>query len=74
MAWSAILAVALFFPVRQLIYVMSVRRAERKGGAPVEPDAQRALRKRATFTAGLLSFVFAVGYVHVMFGKIYGAP
>ncbi len=72
--WTVLLGLALFFPVRQLIYVLSVRRAQRKSGAPVEPEAQRALRGRASFTSGLLCFVFAVLYVHVIFDRLYGAP
>lgn len=58
--WTAILAALLFIPVRQLIWVISVRKAERDGKAD---DARRqALKKRATITAALLCFVFAFFY------------
>jgi len=58
--WAIVLAVALFYPVRQLIWVLSVRRAERDGN---EDEARRqALKRRATVTSVLLSFVFAVIY------------
>lgn len=70
--WTALLCVALFFPVRQLIFVMSVRRAQRKSDSSLEDSAIRSLRKRAAFTAGLLCFVFGVLYVHVIFDRLYG--
>jgi len=58
--WAIVLAIALFYPVRQLIWVLSVRRAERDGN---EDEARRrSLKRRATVTSVLLSFVFAVIY------------
>ncbi len=63
--WGIALAIALFFPVRQLIWVMQVRRAERDG----EIDEQRrgALKRRAGATAALLSAVFSYFYVASLF-------
>ena len=58
--WAVLLALALFLPVRQLIWVMSMRRAEKKG-ADLEEAAPR-LKRRAAATAGLLCFVFAYFY------------
>ncbi len=62
-----ILAVALFFPIRKIIWVMSVRRAQRKGEAGDE-EVQQRLFRRATVTAALLSFVFALLYTNYLFG------
>ncbi len=62
--WAIILAVLLFVPVRQLIWVVSVRKAERDG----KPDKTRrqTLKKRASVTAALLCFVFAFFYTAAM--------
>jgi len=64
--WTVALGVSLYFPARRLIWVLSVRRAERRHG-PVDEARRDALRKRAGLTAGLLCFVFAVMYVHYLF-------
>lgn len=63
--WIVVLAAALFVPVRRLIWVLSVRKAERDGQA--DEARRRALRKRAGVTAALLGFVFAYFYVTIMF-------
>ncbi|MDH3472959.1 MAG: hypothetical protein OEM59_04635 [Rhodospirillales bacterium] len=65
--WAALLGVALFFPVRQLIWVLYMRRALRKG----EPDEAegRRLRQRATATAVMLCFIFALLYTSYLFGR-----
>jgi hypothetical protein len=72
--WTAILGLALFLPVRQLIWVMSVRREERKTGNTPDEARRSALKRRASVTSGLLCLVFSVAYVDVMFGGIYGSP
>jgi hypothetical protein len=72
--WAAILAAALFFPVRQLIWVVSVRRQERKQGRPMDDAERLALKRRASFTAALLCFIFSILYVQVMIGKLYPPP
>jgi hypothetical protein len=58
--WALVLAAMLFYPVRQLIWALSVRRAERDG----QPDETRRnrLRRRATITSIMLVFVFAFLY------------
>ena len=63
--WSLGLGVALFFPVRQLIWVRYMRRAQRQG----EPDEAegRRLKKRATVTAVLICFVFSALYTGHLF-------
>ncbi len=59
--WVLILAAALFYPVRQLIWALAVRRQERREGKTDE-ETRQALKRRANFTAVLLSFVFAYFY------------
>ena len=63
--WALVLAFALFFPVRRIIWVLSVRRAERDG---VDDEARRTrLKRRAGVTAALLVFIFAYAYTRAMF-------
>ena len=59
--WILILAAALFYPVRQLIWALTVRRQERREGKTDEVTRQ-ALKRRANITAILLSFVFSYFY------------
>jgi hypothetical protein len=65
--WALVLALALFFPVRQLIWVLYVRRAQKQSGGDVEAAEQARLKKRASVTAALLCFVFAVIYTNYLF-------
>ena len=67
--WALALALALFVPVRQFIWVVYVRRAMREG--EVEEEERVRLKRRAGFTAGLLCFVFAFIYTMHLFR---GAP
>lgn len=62
--WAVILAALLFVPVRQLIWVVSVRKAERDGKQ--DETRRQALKKRASVTAALLCFVFAFFYTAAM--------
>ncbi|MCZ6862011.1 MAG: hypothetical protein O7I42_17330 [Alphaproteobacteria bacterium] len=62
--WAIILAVLLFVPVRQLIWVVSVRKAERDG--KLDKTRRQTLKKRASVTAALLCFVFAFFYTAAM--------
>ncbi len=67
--WSAALGVALFFPIRQLIWVMAVRRQQRKsGGRLPDEEARDYMKSRAGVTSALLCLVFAATYGGVMFG------
>lgn len=62
--WTVVLTVALFFPVRHLIWVLTVRRAIRKGGEDnVGEEEQARLKRRAGVTAALLCFAFSLFYV-----------
>lgn len=71
--WTGLLGVALFFPVRQLIWVLSVRREESRLGKPTDDARRRLLKRRATVTSMLLCFVFAVAYIQVMFRSLNGS-
>lgn len=63
--WTLVLTAGLFLPVRQLIWVLYMRRAQGRGTVD-EADGRR-LKKRATITAALLSFVFSVFYTSYLF-------
>ncbi len=67
MLWTLVLSGMLFFPVRQLIWTLYIRRAERGGSADDEKRA--TLKKRATVTAGLLTFVFSFVYTSYLFSS-----
>ena len=63
--WALALALALFIPVRQLIWVIYVRRANRQSETD---EAERAhLKRRAAVTSALLCFVFAFIYAMHLF-------
>jgi hypothetical protein len=65
--WALALTVALYYPVRQLIWTLQVRRAERDG----ERDETRraALKKRASVSSALLCFVFSWLYSWQLFSS-----
>ena len=64
--WVIVLSLALFFPVRQLIWVLYVRKRQ-KSQETVSDDEKMSLKKRATFTSALLSIVFSYLYVSQVF-------
>jgi hypothetical protein len=72
--WTAVLAAALFFPVRQLIWVVSVRRQERKRGQQADEAERTLLKRRAGLTAALLCFIFSILYVQATISKLYPLP
>ena len=68
--WVVLLAAALFFPVRQMIWVLTVRRAIRKGGEENVDAAERnRLKRRAGVTSALLCILFSAVYVNVLFSE-----
>jgi hypothetical protein len=69
--WTFLLVVALFYPVRQLIWALSVRREERNTGTPADEIRRSALKRRAGVTAALLCFVFAMLYQNVLMSQLY---
>ena len=64
--WVIVLSSALFFPVRQLIWVLYVRKKQ-KSQKIVSDDEKKSLKKRATLTSVLLSIVFSYLYVSQVF-------
>jgi len=64
--WVALLSMALFFPVRQLIWVLYVRRKQKEQQS-VSEDEKIILKKRATLTSILLCVVFSYLYVNQVF-------
>ena len=66
--WIIVLSTALFFPVRQLIWVLYVRKKQ-KSQTTVSDDEKKNLKKRATFTSVLLCIVFSYLYVTQVFNS-----
>ena len=64
--WVVVLTTALFFPVRQMIWVLYVRKKQ-KMQKEVSEDEKRILKKRASFTSILLCIVFSYIYVEQVF-------
>ena len=64
--WIILLSTVLFFPVRQLIWVLYVRKKQKTQGS-VSEEEKSSLKKRATFTAILLCIVFSYLYVKQVF-------
>ena len=66
--WMALLAAALFFPARQIIWVLSVRRAIGKAGEEeIDAAEKQRLKKRANVTSALLCSLFSQFYFSVLF-------
>jgi hypothetical protein len=64
--WTLLLSTVLFFPVRKLIWVLYVRKAQ-KTQKTVSENEKKTLKKRATFTSILLCIVFSYIYVNQVF-------
>ena len=64
--WVIVLTMALFFPVRQMIWVLYVRKKQ-KSQKTVSDEEKKQLKKRATFTSILLCVVFSYLYVTQVF-------
>ena len=64
--WIIILSAVLFFPVRQLIWVLYVRKKQKVQKA-VSDEEKQILKKRATFTSIFLCIVFSYIYVNQVF-------
>ena len=65
--WTILLSIALFYPVRQLIWILYVRRTQKKQQS-VSDVEKNILKRRATFTSIFLSIVFSYVYVSQVFG------
>ncbi len=66
--WIFVLSVALFFPVRQLIWVLYVRKKQKTEKNVSEEEIKKE-KKRATFTSILLCVVFSYLYVVQVFNS-----
>ena len=64
--WTLLLSVALFYPVRQLIWILYVRRLQKKQKLVTEEE-KKILKKKANFTSIFLSIVFSYIYVTQVF-------
>ena len=64
--WVIILSAALFFPVRQMIWVLYVRKKQKAQGE-VSEEEKKGLKKRSSFTSILLCIVFSYLYVIQVF-------
>ncbi len=62
-----ILALLLFFPVSNFIWVMSVRRLERKLGKALSEQERQGQRNRARIIAAFVSLLFSLLFnTHLM--------
>jgi ABC-type bacteriocin/lantibiotic exporter with double-glycine peptidase domain len=66
--WTLALAVALFFPVSNIIWVMSVRRVERRTNKTLSKQERQGQLQRARFIAAFLVGLFAVLFNYNVFG------
>ena len=66
--WVVVLTTALFLPVRQLIWVLYVRKKQ-KSQKLVSDEERKSLKKRATFTSILLCIIFSYIYVNQVFSQ-----
>jgi len=64
--WIILLTFVLFFPVRQMIWVLYVRKKQ-KTQKLVSDEEKKNLKKRATFTSILLCIIFSYVYVNQVF-------
>ena len=64
--WVILLSIALFYPIRQLIWVLYVRKKQ-KIQKSVSEEEKKTLKKRANFTSIFLSIVFSYIYVAQVF-------
>ena len=64
--WIGLLSAVLFLPVRQLIWVLYVRKKQ-KIQKIVSDEEKKSLKKRATFTSVFLCIVFSYIYVNQVF-------
>ena len=64
--WTVLLGIVLFYPIRQLIWVLYVRKKQKKQNL-VSEEEKKVLKKRATFTSIFLSIVFSYIYVTQVF-------
>lgn len=64
--WVLVLTLALFIPVRNLIWTLTIRRTVKKNGE-IDDAGRLNLKKRASMTSILLCFVFSYIYTNTLF-------
>ena len=64
--WTVLLSAVLFLPIRQLIWVLYVRK-QQKIKKDVSDEEKKSLKKRAPFTSILLCITFSYIYVNQVF-------
>jgi len=67
-----ILAILLFFPVSKMIWVISVRRLQRKSGRELSTEEIEAQKTRSRFIALLLLFPFSWVFNYGLLGLNHG--
>ncbi len=65
------LAITLYFPVNRIIWVLSVRRLERKTGKTVSEQARNSQHNRAKFIAVIVSFIFSFLFTYNLLKELY---
>lgn len=68
LAWTVVLAGALFFPVSKMIWVTSMRRLARRTGRSASEKEMNGQRQRARFIAFFLVILFAALFNYNVFG------
>lgn len=64
----AVLAALLFVPVARLVWVLSVRRLERRLGHPLDERERDGQRNRARFIAAIVCLVFSALFNYQILG------
>jgi hypothetical protein len=64
--WILLLSSVLFFPVRKLIWILHIRKMQKKQKT-VSEEEKKFLKKKATFTSVFLCIVFSYVYVNQVF-------
>ena len=64
--WALVLGIALWFPLRQLIWTMSMRRLYKKK-LPLDTAVADRIKRKASLTSILISMLFAIFYTQYLF-------
>ena len=67
-----VLALLLFFPVSKIIWVLSVRRLQRKQAQPLDAAQTQAQLQRARVIAVLVALVFSYLFHLNVINRLYG--
>ena len=64
--WALVLGIALWFPLRQLIWTMTMRRLYKKK-LPLDATVSDRIKRKASLTSILISMLFAIFYTQYLF-------